>query len=150
MVICLVAEKKVLLVYQADYALWQLSQGGIKEGEDVKETFLREVKEELGPEIEVKKAEIAYLGEERMEFSPLGKVKLQEKEGQANLKGKIFFAFAAPIEKLPSSLPQSQFQEHRLVTYQEGKELAATIPQTGKRQITESFLDILKEKGWIS
>ena len=73
-----------------------------------------------------------------------------EKEGQPHLKGKVYFFFAAPAKEIPAQFTGSQFQEHRFVSYQEGKELAATIYQTGKRRITEKFLDLLKEKGGIS
>ena len=146
--------KKVLLTYRQDHQIWQLPQGGINPGEAPAESFLRELGEELGPTatkaFQIKPQEIAFLGYDQMEFSPKGKEKLMEKEGQPHLKGKVYFFFTAPAKEVPAKFTGSQFQEHRFVSYQEGKELAATIYQTGKRRITEKFLDLLKEKGGIS
>jgi len=153
-VLGLINEGKVLLAYREDHQIWQLPQGGIDPEEGPIPAYLRELKEELGPaafeSFQIKPEDINFIGHDQMEFSPKGKEKLMEKEGQTHLKGKVYFFFASAVKDVPAEFTGSQFQDHRFVSYQEGKELAATIYQTGKRHITEKFLDLLKEKSLVS
>ena len=45
--------KKVFLVWRTDYPVWDVTGGGIEEGEDPKEAAIREAKEESNFEIEI-------------------------------------------------------------------------------------------------
>lgn len=152
-VLCLIHNKKVLMVYQKEYDIWQLPQGRIEAGEAPQQAFLRELKEELGESaaqtFNINPDQLVFVGQEQHEFGAASRQKLQNKEGIANLKGKAYLALGAEVQNTPSEFAGSHFQEHRFVSHHEGKELADTIRQTGKRRVTQSFLTLLKSRSLI-
>src|SRR3989338_6967814 len=69
--VCLINGQRLLMFYQKEYALWQIPQGGILQGEAVDEAIKREMTEELGGGIVTRiQFPSAYVGENQVIFPP--------------------------------------------------------------------------------
>ncbi|MEX1029099.1 MAG: NUDIX domain-containing protein [Paenibacillaceae bacterium] len=79
----------VAMMYMAQLNLYKLPGGGIEEGENTKDAFLREIKEETGYEAEIIQ-EIGYIEEHKkrndfMQYSHCFVAKANDKQGNATL-----------------------------------------------------------------
>ena len=148
-VLCFVFEKRVLMGFVSEHALWQLPQGGIDNGESILKALRRETSEELGSAFaQAISSQCTYLGETKMAFPPQtqGAKPLQTDAGvSVKMLGKKYFLVAIPVSHEPLLSQTSQFDEILWVNHAGGIERAATIYQNGKRRVTEFTLHQLRE-----
>lgn len=146
---CFLNDGKVLLVYKKEHDLWQFPQGGIDNGETMEEALVREMAEELGEKFtETSNEHISLISEAKVEF-PANKQdvrNLQTDDGEpVTMKGKKYFFLAAIALEPEINIAETEFDEYRWVSHEEGLELAEKIYQKGKKRITVKVLSKLKE-----
>lgn len=152
-VACLIHNNKLLFVYQNEYQLWQLPQGGIKNRETAPEALMREIAEELGDSItEAIQGKPIQLSPQQIAF-PKEKYdvkKLVRDDGtQVTMKGKFYFVYALPTKHSAIRLDETQFDDFKWCSYQEAQELIETIYQKGKQRITRAITEELFSSGMI-
>lgn len=150
---CILNKGKILFAYIKEYDLWQLPQGGIDNGENIEQAFLREMGEELGEKIlESFDSKIEIFGEDQILFPSRihGGRELKTDGGKEVLmKGKKYF-FAYVIAKdTDINLEETEFDEIRWTSYADAIELASSITQRNKRNITLHIINTLKERGLL-
>jgi len=150
---CFVHQKKVLFMYDKQYNLWQLPQGGIDNNEDVRDAVQREMKEEVG-EFLTKYCTDDYVlvGRNKVEFPPKnhGKRELQTDAGQSVLmRGKFYFFVRINAHSSTLHLEKTEFDDYKWLSYAEAKKEARSMYQRGKQRVTLFALDILKQRGDI-
>lgn len=150
---CIVNEGRLLFVYKKEHDLWQLPQGGIKNGETIENAFWREMREELGERnISKEEKELKSIGSDIVEFprATHNAKDLQTDAGEkAYMKGKKYYFMAVEVDDKNFDDNSSDFDDHQWVGYEQGKELTKKIYQQGKRRITERVLDKLMEDNII-
>jgi len=150
---CFLNDNNLLLVYKKEHNLWQLPQGGVDNRESLEEAFQREMSEELGEEFVSRSHEsISLVTEGRVEF-PAQKYGVRELETDSGqpiiMKGKKYFFLAAISYESELKLGETEFDDYRWVSYQEGTKLTEKIYQKGKKRITQNALKSLKKLGLI-
>jgi 8-oxo-dGTP pyrophosphatase MutT (NUDIX family) len=147
----LIFDKKVLFVYKKEYDLWQFPQGGIRNEEDLKAAFKREMKEEMGWEIETDDLEV--IGEERLAFPSRlhGSRKLEKNNGEeVEMIGKKYYFAACQLnEKSEFNKEKSEFDEVAWCDFERAKETAAKIYQKNKQRLILEAVEELKNKDLI-
>lgn len=150
-VVCILNDKKVLMLFKKEYRLWLLPQSGLDAKEDPAKVILKEIKETLGATF-TKKCEktLVYLGEDQVEFLP----EKQTNEEITTTDGKVFkmigkhyyfYALNCGTDKI--ELGETQYDEFYWFDSKPGLVLASKIYQPGKRRITMKALGLLQEKG---
>lgn len=153
-VLCLIYNKKVLMVYKKAHKLWQLPQGRIKNKEDPLEALERNVKEELGGNIagEIDFNNSQYVDTDQMEFKP-GRHKaemLTDDSGHEMVMiGKVYYFVALPCNTDKLDISKTQFDEHHWMSYREADFIAERIYQQGKKRVTVKILKELLKLGLI-
>lgn len=150
---CFLNKGRLLLVYKKEHDLWQLPQGGIDNRETMEEALVREMKEELGERfINVSTENISLISEAKVEF-PLNKQDARNLETDADktitMKGKKYFFLAAIALEPNIDIAETEFDNYKWVSYEEGTILAKKIYQKGKKRVTLKVLNKLKELALI-
>jgi len=153
-VLCLISNKKILMVYKKDHKLWQLPQGRINNKEKADKALLRTVREELGKDfasnIDYKTAQ--YVELDQMEFKP-GRHQVEmlaDDEGkEVSMLGKVYYFVALQCGSKELDISKSQFDQHYWMSFRETYFLAERIYQKGKRRITMQILNTLFNLGLI-
>lgn len=150
---CFVYKQKILFVYSKEYKLWQLPQGGIDNGESIREAIFRELTEELGSFLDKQcEHEFVLFAENKVEFPKKnqGYRKLFTDDGtEVLMKGKKYFFITINAVNPDLKLKETEFDDYYWLTYAEAKDFCEKIYQKGKRRITEFALDKLYAKGVI-
>ena len=150
---CFLNNGRLLIVYKKEHDLWQLPQGGIDNHETMEEALVREMIEELGEKFVVSGNEyISLIAEAKVEF-PANKQdarNLQTDSGDAvTMKGKKYFFLAAVAFNTNIDIKDTEFDDYKWVSYDEGMILAGKIYQKGKKRVTLKVLNKLKELALI-
>lgn len=129
-------QKRVLLCHRRDYDLWNLPGGGLEAGEAPWECVVREVKEEVGLDVEIDYlAGIYSKNDSDIVFSFVckiigGKIKKTSEADEIE-----YFLF----EKIPKNTSPKQVERIRDVLNQKNKKLMM------KTQIGPSSIDLVKQ-----
>ncbi|MCX6761837.1 MAG: NUDIX domain-containing protein [Candidatus Moranbacteria bacterium] len=150
---CFLHDKKILFFYKREYDLWQLPQGGIDNGEDIEIAFFREMREEIGSEfIEVCDKNISLFGEDKVEF-PAHSQDSRELKNDAGkvifMKGKKYFFVFVNTDTNAIDISQSEFDDFKWVSFEEGLVLCEKMQQKGKKRITLGALEKLRDLGLL-
>lgn len=143
---CFLYNKKILFLFKREHNLWQLPQGGIKNGETLEEAIAREMKEELGDEF-LEDAKIdSIIGDDVIEFPKETKNSRELKtddERSVFMKGKKYFFVAINTKTEHLDIKETEFDDYRWLDYKEALELTAMIYQEGKQRITKKVVENL-------
>lgn len=150
---CFLQDKKILFLYAQKYALWQLPQGGIDNGENLKKTFFREMTEELGEKfIENCSKKLVFFGEDAIEF-PAHHQNLRDLKNDAGksifMRGKKYFFLSTQAKAPTLDISQTEFDDFRWVSFEEGLDLCQKIYQANKKRLTLNILNSLKKIGLL-
>jgi len=142
---CFLNDKKILFLYKRKHDLWQLPQGGIDNGEDINVAYLREMTEEIGSKfIDSCDKEISLFGEDKVEF-PMHSQNSRELRNDAGqdifMKGKKYFFVYVNANIDTIDISQSEFEDFKWVSFEDGLALCEEMQQKGKKRIT---IDALK------
>jgi len=151
---CFLNGERLLLVYKKDHGLWQLPQGGVNNKESLEKALVREMSEELGTDFVKARGEyINLVAEAKVEF-PEGKQgsrSLETDNGEpVTMKGKKYFFLAIISTNSDLNIKDTEFDDYKWASYEEGLKLAEKIYQKGKRRITIKILEKLKELELVS
>ncbi len=147
-VMCLISNKKILMVYKKDYKLWQIPQGGINNKEEANKTLPRVAQEEMGEDFadKIDYGLAQYVDLDQMEFKP-GRHQIaaliDDRGKEITMLGKVYFFVALQCEDEKLDITQSQFDQHYWMSFREAYFLAERIYQRGKRRITMKILNTL-------
>ncbi len=152
-VLCVLHDNKILFMYKKEHELWQIPQGGIEETETPHDALQRELGEEFGETLAKSySGDHAYIGEDFITFHP----KVIEEKGRfldeaqtIQMVGKHYYLYALSVASGEHSVEESEFDDSKWLSFDEAKELAASIYQAKKRQLTLNTLSALKLKGLI-
>lgn len=147
---CFLNDKRILLVYQKVYKLWQLPQGGIDNKESLQEAVMREMSEEVGDDF-MHHVDVNFqlAGIDQIEFPP-------EKQDTRSLKsddgtpqkmiGKKYYFMMTQALQSEIKIDSTEYDEYRWVTYDEAVRLVKMAGQGGKLRITTKVLSSLKDR----
>ncbi len=148
-VVCLINQEKLLMAYSVEHGLWQIPQGGIMGGESLMTALVRTVEEELGEEVASGvNLSLEIVGVDRVEFPPNkteGKSIMTETGEELSMKGKHYFLAKSECLVTEFDMSKCVYGVVRWVGYKEALELASQIYQRGKRRMTETAIERLKE-----
>ncbi|MCX6740419.1 MAG: NUDIX domain-containing protein [Candidatus Parcubacteria bacterium] len=151
-VACIINDQKILLVYKKEHELWQLPQGGIEIGESLADTLNREIKEELGLDLNIKTEQIEFLDTEVITFpaAAQGTREIKTIAGEnIQMKGKRYYLVAVQSKIKDLDIAQTEFDDYLWADYDEAKKFAGKIYQTQKKRLTLTALKKLKEKNFL-
>lgn len=152
-VICLTRNKKILLVYKRKFNLWQIPQGGVKNNEDPKVSFAREMEEELGIKSElIRQRNIVLLGSDKIEFkkSKHGSRKLVTDKGEKiKLRGKQYLIYVTDISTINLASAKTEFDKYQLLNHKEALRKTQSIYQPGKKRLSLKTIQFLKEAKFL-
>lgn len=145
--ICILHDKKLLMLYDNKHQLWQLPQGGIKNGETAEQAFKREGREELGAEVvDGLRGEGVYVTNEQLRFKPNSDIMLKTDDGkEVPMQGKEYFFIAVETSVSSIDILETQFDEYKWCDYNEALQTAQGIYQKGKQQVTVKVVEELKK-----
>ena len=152
-VACILHDKKILFLYKKEHELWQFPQGGIDNGEDLEMAFFREMTEELGGEF-VKSfgKNWLYFGDNEIIFSAQEQ-NLRELRGddgqEIAMRGKRYFFILVQAGSAQFAVSNSEFDDYRWLSLEDGVSLCAGIHQKGKKRIMLKALEQLRELGCL-
>jgi len=147
-VLCLISNKRILMMYKKDHKLWQIPQGRINNKEGIDVALPRIVQEEMGKDFagKVDYASAEYIDLDQMEFKP-GRHQIEalidDKGKESSMLGKIYYFVALQCADEKLDITKSQFDQHYWMSFREAYFLAERIYQRGKRRITMKVLNTL-------
>ena len=152
-VVCVINKDfRVLFGLNSEHGIWEMPQGGIKEGENLIDALKREIKQELGEEflnsLFILPEPLVAIDQVLFPEKSLQGKKLAVNGKEIPMAGKkYYFCLVAQIKDMePKKIEHADFKR---VLYEEGKQLVGQIPQKGKKRILLNILEILKENGFI-
>jgi len=151
-VLCLISNKRILMVYKKEHKLWQIPQGRVNNKEEIDVSLPRVVQEEMGKDfagkVDYKSAQ--YVDLDQMEFKP-GRHQIEplvdDQGKEINMLGKIYFFAALQCADEQLDITKSQFDQHYWMSFREAYFLSERIYQRGKRRITMKILNTLFNLG---
>ena len=151
---CVLNDKKILLLYKAEYKLWLFPQGGIKNNETPQTALHREMSEELGEEFIAQcQKPYSYLGDDKMEFTP-DKYDMDElfldSGDKVKMIGKAYLFYILNSQTQNLDIAKTEFDEYFWLEYHSAGFLVSKIYQSGRRRIMTKVLNLLKDKGLIN
>lgn len=150
---CFLNNKKILLVYQKTFNLWQLPQGGIENQETIFEAFDKELVGELTEDF-VKAADPAkkLIAVDKIEFPPskqgLRDMKTDSGE-EVVMKGKYYYFVTANTDKTDLVIDATEFSDYKWLNFEESYKLIKETNTGGKLRITLEALNTLKNQGLL-
>jgi 8-oxo-dGTP pyrophosphatase MutT (NUDIX family) len=150
---CFLNDKKILLVYQKTFNLWQLPQGGIENNEELFEAFDKELSGEITEDF-VKTAENKILvSTDKIEFPPskqgLRDMKTDSGE-EVTMKGKFYYFVTAQTKNTTIVTDATEFSDYKWLNFDESYKLIKETNTGGKLRIYTELLHLLKNKGLLS
>ncbi len=148
---CILHKQKLLFVYDKKRQLWQLPQGGIRNGESIPEAVKREMNEELGENFSQNLKINSLVGEDKIIFSPskINARHLQTDQGKnIAMKGKKYFFIAIDAPQQNLNISDTEFDDYKWFSYDSAMIFANMIYQKGKRRLTKNILKTLRSK-WL-
>lgn len=150
---CFINNKKILLVYQKTFNLWQLPQGGIENKSTLNEAFTKEMSEEVTEDfVKNISTKTELIAEDKIEFPPskqnLRDMKLDDGE-EIVMKGKYYYFILAQSSSSDITIGATEFDDYKWLSYDEAIKLVKDTNTGGKLRITTSILNKIKEKGLI-
>ena len=150
---CFLNNKKLLFLFNKEYNLWQLPQGGIDNQETVDRAFSREMTEELGEDfMKTVGSDFTLIGEDQIIFpaATQGSRDLKTDDGKVMfMKGKKYFFITSVVNNPDIEIEITEFDDYRWVSFSESVALTNEIYQRGKQKIIMEALNILKELGLL-
>lgn len=152
---CFTCDKKILFLHKKKHINnpWQLPQGGIDNRETVKSAFFREMSEELGGVFTKSvNQNIVLFMEEKAEFPPQtqnSRDLLNDMKQKVFMKGKKYFFIQTNINTDFVDITQSEFDNYKWSSFEEGVAICDNINQIGKKRITLNVLHKLKSMDLI-
>lgn len=150
---CFLNDKKILFLFAKKHALWQLPQGGVDNGENLKIAFSREMTEELGQKFLGNcDKKLSLFGNDEIAFSAHNQNSRELKNDAGEtifMKGKKYFFLASQAKSQKLDISQTEFDDFLWVSFKEGLILCNKIYQTNKKRLTINTLNLLKELGLL-
>jgi putative (di)nucleoside polyphosphate hydrolase len=134
-------KKEIFLAQRNDLSdVWQFPQGGIDEGEEVKEALFRELEEEIG----TKSVSIVHEYPEWIsyDFPPKIADKMQPWIGQ---KQKYFLVKLDSDAKINIETEHPEFSDYKFVGVDEALKQSASF----KQEVYESVINYFKNEGFL-
>ncbi len=150
---CFLNDKKILLVYQKTFNLWQLPQGGIENNEDLFEAFDKELSGEVTEDF-VKSADKqkTLIGTDKIEFPPskqgLRDMKTDSGE-KVTMKGKFYYFVTVQTPTTTITTDATEFSDYKWLNFEESYKLIKETNTGGKLRIYTQLLHLLKDKGLL-
>lgn len=152
-VACVLHNERLLLLFKREYNLWMLPQGGIDNGERIKDSLSRELEEELGKDfMSSLEDDHIFLFEDRIEFTKRhhGARELKTDDGEDVLMvGKHYYYYVLNSKEAEIDLSKTEFDQYKWVDYVQGIHLAQRLCQKNKGAVLQKVLDTLKEQKLI-
>lgn len=149
---CFLNDKKLLLVYQKTFNLWQLPQGGIENSEDLYEAFDKELSSEVTEDFVKTTTQKNLIGTDKIEFPPSkqGLRDLKTDSGEeVTMKGKYYYFIAAQTSETKITTDATEFSDYRWLNFDESYKLIKETNTGGKLRIYTQLLHLLKDKGLL-
>ncbi|MCU0680365.1 MAG: NUDIX domain-containing protein [Planctomycetes bacterium] len=147
-VACFLCDKKILFLYNKDYDLWQLPQGGIDNGETTDSAFIREMTEELGKTfLSQCYTDLTFIGEDKILLPPSAQFsrELETDDGQIiMMSGKKYFFLSSQSQSLEINIEETEFADYKWLDYSEAFQLMSQNTQKGKARIIIKVLKLLR------
>ncbi len=134
-------DKDIFIAHRNDmYGIWQFPQGGIDNGEKVKEALFRELKEEIG----TKKAEIIGIYPEWITYDFPKKIakKMKPYKGQ---KQRYFLIRLKKKAKINIQTKHPEFNDYKFVNVKKVLNYTSHF----KKPVYEKVLSYFKEEGYF-
>jgi len=154
-VLCLIHNKKILMVFKKAHKLWQIPQGRINNREEAQDALLRTATEELGQDFtkNLDYAKAQYVDVDQMEFKPgrheVERITTDEGE-EMTMLGKVYYFVVVPCSTEELDISDTQFDQYHWTSFKEASFLAERIYQKGKKRITTKILENLFNLGIIA
>ena len=133
--------KKVFIAQRNDIkGVWQFPQGGIDEGEEVKEALFRELKEEIGTD----EVEIVAEYPEWISYDFPERIAKEMKPYDGQIQ-RYFLVKLSKDAKINTDTKHPEFDEYKFVEVDEALRLAAHF----KKPVYETVLGYFQQKGYL-
>lgn len=149
---CFLNNKKILLVYQKTFNLWQLPQGGIENGQLLYEAFDKELSEEITESFVKKHQDLKLISVDKIEFPPNkhGLRDLKTDSGEEVLmKGKHYYFVATQTDETNIVIDATEFTDYKWLNFEESYKLIKETNTGGKLRVYTQLLHLLKNQGLV-
>ncbi len=149
---CFLNDKKILLVYQKTFNLWQLPQGGIENNEDLYEAFDKELSGEVTDDFVKTVENKKLISTDKIEFPPSkqGLRDMKTDSGEAvTMKGKFYYFVTADTKNTTIVTDATEFSDYKWLNFDESYKLIKETNTGGKLRIYTELLHLLKNKGLL-
>ncbi len=150
---CFLNDKKILLVYHKAFNLWQLPQGGIENKENLKETFDKELSEEITEDFVKTHEDLKLFSTDKIEFPPskqgLRDMKTDSGE-EVTMKGKYYYFMITQTKERSLTTAATEFSDYKWLNFDESYKLIKETNTGGKLRIYTQLLHELKNQGLLS
>ncbi len=149
---CFINNKKLLLVYQKIFNLWQLPQGGIDNGQSLFESFDKELSEEITEEFVKTHDKLKIVSVDKIEFPPSkqGIRDLKTDSGEeVTMKGKYYYFVVTNTKEEKITIDATEFSDYKWLNFEESYKLIKETNTGGKLRIYTQLLHLLKNQGLL-
>lgn len=149
---CFINNKKLLLVYQKTFNLWQLPQGGIENGETLFEGFDTEISSEITEEFVKTHKDLKIIGVDKIEFPP-SKQGLRDMKTDSGedvvMKGKYYYFVVTTTDETKITIDATEFSDYKWLNFEESYKLIKETNTGGKLRIYTQLLHLLKTERYL-
>lgn len=149
---CFINNKKLLMVYQKTFNLWQIPQGGIENGEDISSAFDRELSEEITEDFVKTHKDLKIIGVDKIEFPPskqgLRDMKTDSGE-EVVMKGKYYYLVVTQTDETKITTDATEFSDYKWLNFEESYKLIKETNTGGKLRIYTQLLHLLKAERYL-
>ena len=149
---CFLNNKKLLLVYQKTFNLWQIPQGGIENNQSLFEGFDKEMSEEITEEFVKTHEDLKLIYTDKIEFPPSkqGLRDLKTDKGEeVTMKGKYYFFVTTNTKEEKITVDATEFTDYKCLNFEESYKLIKETNSGGKLRIYTQLLHVLKDNGLL-